>query len=372
MTMSLARKSPVRIIIVDDSPAVRDLLAALMHNAGDILVVGMGSNGEDAVRLVKRLHPDLITLDMQMPRMDGLEATRQIMRECPTPILILSAVMKQPDSDLTFQALQAGALAVLAKPGLEDEQACAEIIQTIRTMSGVPVIHHWGRKVSGVREPDVAGKKDEDVTQAAQEALSTRQFDIVGIAASTGGPNAVASILELLPPDFPLPILIVQHISAGFAPGLVQWMSTRTRLRVELAAHGDLLQPGIVLMSPDDYHLQVNERGIVELSKAEPYKTLRPSANFLFDSLARVFGPHALGIMLTGMGDDGSNGIEALHNSGGFTIAQDEASSVVYGMPREAVARNAVDRVMPLSKIGPFLNQVVRTDRTAAKAKDPR
>ncbi len=258
----------------------------------------------------------------------------------------------------------------MAKPGLEDEQACAEIIQTIRTMSGVPVIHHWGRKVSGSREPEMASKKGEDVTSPGQEALNARQFDIVGIAASTGGPNAVASILELLPLDFPLPILIVQHISAGFAPGLVQWMSTRTRLRVELAAHGDLLQPGVVLMAPDDYHLQVNERGVVELSKAEPYKTLRPSANFLFDSLARVFGPHALGVMLTGMGDDGANGFEALHKTGGFTIAQDEESSVVYGMPREAVVRNAVDRVMPLGKMGPFLNQVVRMGRTAVEAKN--
>ncbi len=361
--MSASRSVPIRVVIVDDSPTVRELLLALLQNSGDILVVGIGMNGEDAVRLAKRLRPDLITLDVRMPRMDGLEATRQIMRECPTPILILSASFKRTDMDLTFQALQAGALAVLGKPGLDDTQACDEIVRTVRTMAGVPVIHHWGykpaEKPANGSAPDAAQslkKKQSAMGQLVK--LSSKDIDVVGIAASTGGPSAIAAVLQNLPADFPLPIIVVQHISPGFAAGLADWMGTQTRLRVELAQHGDTLQPGVVWLAPDDYHLQVNERGIIELTKAAPFKGLRPSANCMFDSLARVFGPHALGIILTGMGDDGADGMTALHQAGGLTVAQDEESCVVYGMPREAVQRKAIDQVLSLEQIGSMLEQL--------------
>lgn len=360
--MPITRQTPIRVVIVDDSPSIRDLLASLLQNAGDIQVVGTGANGEDALRLAKRLHPDLITLDMCMPKVDGVEATRTIMRECPTPILILSASMKHSETDLTFRALQAGALAVLGKPGLDDEQACEEIVQTVRTMADVPVIHHWGRG-NADKTPTGAKQNQCPTDKKAQTGslptqLKLSEIDIVGIAASTGGPSAVAAVLQQLSPDFPLPILVVQHISPGFATGLADWLATQVRMRVELAAHEDVLQPGVVLLAPDDYHIQVNETGKVELTKAPPYKGLRPSANFLFDSLARVFGPHAMGLILTGMGDDGANGIKNLHDAGGLTIAQDEESCVVYGMPREAVMRNAIDHILTLDQAGALLIQL--------------
>ncbi len=353
--------SPIRVVVVDDSPTVRELLVGLLQEAGDIIVVGTGEDGEDAVRLTKRLHPDLVTMDIRMPVMDGFEATRRIMRECPIPIVVITASMKIPDMDLTFRALQAGALTVIHKPGLDDPQTGEKVVQTVRVMAGVPVVHHWStaddtnhvKTGATINNAEAAGSK-----AIKQPILRLGEVDIIGVASSTGGPAALATIFRKLPKDYPLPILVVQHVSPGFTPGLAEWLSTQTQMSVDIASHGVSLRPGVAMLAPDDYHMQINERGVVELSKAAAYKGLRPSANFLFGSLARVFGPRAVGIMLTGMGDDGANGIEALHQAGGLVIAQDQESCVVYGMPHEVVARKAVDHVMSLEQIATTLEAV--------------
>jgi two-component system chemotaxis response regulator CheB len=241
-------------------------------------------------------------------------------------------------------------------------------------MAGVRVIHHWGRGKNGEKSTTgslSAPLPEKRIQNTAPIPSNSRlkEIDVVGIAASTGGPNAIATVLRRLPANFPLPVLVVQHISPGFAAGLADWLGTQVHMRVELAAHGDPIQPGVILLAPDDYHLQVNERGSVELSKSEPFKTLRPSANNLFDSLARVFGPHCLGIILTGMGDDGANGMDSLHQAGGITVAQDEQTCVVYGMPREAVARNAIDYILSLEQTGALLEQLAEAYQNAAPGK---
>jgi two-component system chemotaxis response regulator CheB len=192
-----------------------------------------------------------------------------------------------------------------------------------------------------------------------------RRVKMVGIASSTGGPGALVRVLGPLPADFPAPILVVQHVTKGFAAGLAEWLDGETSLRVALAGHGDTPQSGTVLLAPDDYHLQVNAQGVLELSKASPYKGLRPSANHLFRSLAHAYGPRAVGVILTGMGDDGVEGLAALHRAGGLTVAQGEESCVVYGMPREAVARRAVDRVLALEQIAVLLNQLAQQQEKA-------
>ena len=186
---------------------------------------------------------------------------------------------------------------------------------------------------------------------------------MIGVAASTGGPAALAAVLGALPAAFPTPILVVQHVTRGFTAGLAEWLAGQTPLRVALAGHGDTPPPGTVLIAPDDYHLQVNARGVVELCKEPPYRGLRPSANYLFRALAHAYGPRAVGVMLTGMGDDGVEGLAALHQAGGLTLAQDEQSCVVYGMPREARARHAVDRVLPLDQIAAALGLLVQPER---------
>jgi two-component system chemotaxis response regulator CheB len=344
-------KTQIRVVVVDDSPTVRNFLASILTEAG-MNVIATGNDGRDAVRLVTELRPDVLTLDIRMPNMDGFEATRRIMREQPTPIVIVSGSMKYHDVELTFQALQAGALAVLKKPGLADPQTCEKVVQTVQAMSGVRVIHHWGTRQNVPPKP-----------KATLDGLTPRLLDIsryqdlkvIGIASSTGGPSALAAVLGDLPANYPLPILVVQHVSPGFTTGLVEWLGSVTKMQVDVAAHGERLKPGTIAFAPDDYHLQVTRSGEIELSRDPAYKGLRPSANPLFGSLARYYGKKSMGIILTGMGDDGANGMELLHQAGGLTIAQEKESCVVYGMPKEAVIRNAVDAQMNPREIASFL-----------------
>jgi two-component system chemotaxis response regulator CheB len=366
--MPNSRSGPIRAVVVDDSATMRELLYAILQADGDIQVVGEGTTGEDAIRLVKRLHPDIVTMDIQMPKMDGLQATLKIMQENPTPIIVISANTKYQEMDLTFQALKAGALTIVQKPGLGDPEGCQHIVQMVRLMADVPVVRLWARNDFTSSTSDHLPKPGTQSVLAAKQrfAASESIINIIGIAASTGGPSALATILKTLPPDFSLPVLVVQHISPGFLSGFADWLGKQTPLRVEVASHGDMLQPGIVLVAPDDYHMQVNERGVVELSKAPPYKGLRPSANYLFHSLANVFGPNALGIILTGMGDDGAAGILALHDSGGLTYAQEPNSCVINGMPQEAVNLKAIDRILTLEEIGVELERLVINQLAAA------
>jgi two-component system chemotaxis response regulator CheB len=336
--MMKGRAEQVRVVVVDDSPTVRRLLVAILHEAEGIQVVGTGETGKEAIRLTRRMRPDVVTLDLRMPEMDGLEATREIMREMPTPIVIVTGTLMQADIDITFEALRAGALTVVRTPGLADPEGCDKVVQAVRLMAEVPVVHHWGRG-NGNRPP-------------FQSRLNNhRGARMIGIAASTGGPGALATILRQLPADFCVPVLVVQHVARGFVHGLAEWLDGETPLRVGLANHGDTPLPGTVLIAPDDYHLQVNASGIVELCKEPPYKQLRPSANYLFRSLAQAYGPCAAGIVLTGMGDDGTEGLGALRQAGGLTIAQDRASCIVYGMPQAALTQKAARRELTLDQI---------------------
>ncbi len=367
--MLKAQPVPIRVVVVDDSPTVRKLMVSILQEAGDIQVIGVGSNGEDAIRLTRRMRPDVVTMDIRMPKVDGLEATRRIMREVPTPIVIVTSSLMRADVDLTFEALRAGALTVVRTPGLADPETCDKVIRAVRLMSEVPVVHHWGRDEP--RPPDTVRIPPSPAIPVAlplptvdKDADDQRDVQMIGMAASTGGPSALATVLGALPADFPVPILVVQHVTCGFTAGLAEWLDGETPLSVALAGHGDTPQPGTILLAPDDYHLQVNvQGGVVELCKEPPYRGLRPSANYMFRSLARAYGPHAVGIVLTGMGDDGAEGLEAMHLAGGLTIAQDEHSCVVYGMPREAILRNAVTRVLPLHQIASTLGQLTSKRR---------
>jgi two-component system chemotaxis response regulator CheB len=231
-------------------------------------------------------------------------------------------------------------------------------------MADVPVVHHWGRKRS---EPSERGltlpaSGVPVTTLLVRDVDNLPKVEMVAMASSTGGPATLARVLKLLPSTFSMPILIVQHVTRGFTGGLAEWLNAQTAIHVRVPSHGDSPQPGTALIAPDDYHMQVASDGTIELSKEEPYKGLRPSANFLFRSVAKRFGPHAVGIMLTGMGDDGVEGLEDLYFAGGFSMAQDEESCVVYGMPHAAVTRNIVDQVLPPEQIAATL---VRLDQRA-------
>jgi len=293
-----------------------------------------------------------------MPKMNGLEATRRIMHECPTPIVLATGGTMRPDIDLTFKALQAGALTVVLKPGLADPETSNKMIQAVRLMAKVPVINH-GRRIE---------QEQPSPQETNSEAKIRRHVRMIGVASSTGGPAALATILGPLPDDFPIPILLVQHVTRGFAVGLAEWLDSVTSLRVVLASHGETPRPGTILVAPDDYHMRINEQGVVELCREPPYKAQRPSANYLFDSIAQAYGSETAGVVLTGMGDDGAEGLETLHQVGGLVIAQEEQSCVVYGMPQQAIARNIVDRVLTPNQIAQTLGQLANGEgkRTVA------
>jgi two-component system, chemotaxis family, protein-glutamate methylesterase/glutaminase len=358
------RSDPIRVLVIDDSLTARSLLVNLVQNTEGMQVVGMGADGEEALRLTRRLKPDVVLMDIRMPNLDGLEATRRIMREMPTRIIIVSGSMRNEEVELTFQALRAGALAVLHKPGLSDPETCAHVLRTVQVMADVPVIHHWGRaqKVPSTRATVAAKpvKTEGGILLPLPLNLQKANLDVICIAASTGGPAALAQVLAELPLSYPLPIVLVQHISLGFAGGLANWLASVIKMRVEVPAHGDSIHPGVVYLAPDDYHLRVAAKGIIELNREEPYKGLRPSANYLFESAGKAYGEKALGVILTGMGDDGADGMARMHESGSLTIAQDEETSVVYGMPHEASLRGAVDFEMPLDQIAYSLQEIGR------------
>ncbi len=336
----------LRIVVVDDSQTARELLVALYETAG-LRVVGVGKTGQDALNLTIKHSPDVVSMDVVMPKMDGLEATHAIMHEHPTPIVIVAAGLMHSDTDIVFDSLKAGALAAVQKPGIEDPATCKKLIETVKMMATVPVIRRWP-------EHTRAKKSLPSLLMGGAKGVS-----LIGIAASTGGPGVLAQILSPLPKDFPIPILVVQHVTNGFTAGLADWLNEQTKLEVAMAEHGDVPKPGLVLLPPDDYHMQVNKNGAIELSKAPPYKGLRPSANYLFNTMARFYGMGSLGIILTGMGDDGAEGMESMFKAGAVTIAQNEESCIVYGMPAEAVKRKSIKQVLTPDQISQYLMNMV-------------
>ncbi|MGC8781187.1 MAG: chemotaxis-specific protein-glutamate methyltransferase CheB [Anaerolineae bacterium] len=331
----------IRVLIVEDSPTLRMLLKTVLESDPEIAVIGMATSGEEGVRQALALKPDLITMDVHLPGMDGFTATRRIMEQQPTPIVIVSSSVDHHEVMTTFNAIQAGALDVLRKPTSIDHPDFAalreRLITTVKLMAEVKVIRRY-------RSPMAA-------RGAGERPQAGRPYSLVAIGASTGGPAALNAILKELPAGFPLPVLVVQHMTAGFTAGLVSWLQLESRLTVKVAEDGENLRPGTVYVAPDDTHLVVAARGVVGLSKAPPVSHVRPSATVLFESVARVYGGDAIGVLLTGMGDDGAVGLRAMRERGALTIVQDEATSAVYGMPKAAVELGAAGQVLPLPQI---------------------
>jgi two-component system chemotaxis response regulator CheB len=336
---------PIRVLVVDDSRTFRLLLTEILRADREIEVVGQAADGLEALEMDKRLHPDIVTMDVQMPRLDGFAATKRIMVEAPTPILITTSV--DPRSlAVSLEAVRMGALAVHAKPGdpgapAFDEEA-SELVRQVKAMSRVKVVRHY--ETEPAPEPFTAAS-------TAMPALQEGPVEVVAIAASTGGPAALHRILTALPADFPVPMLIVQHISRGFSTGFAGWLDKAAAVRIKLAEEGELLRPGTVYVAVDDHHLCVSPSRAIRLSAAPPVGGFRPSATALFESVAATFGRGALAVILTGMGRDGVDGLRAIRRAGGRTIAESEASAVVYGMPGAAVQAGLADFILPLEQV---------------------
>ena len=340
----------LRTLVADDSPTARQLIAAILDGDSGIRVVGQARDGVEAVALAAKLRPDVIVMDVAMPGMDGMEATRRIMAETPTPIVLVTAGYEPADVNRSFKALEAGALQLLAKPrgpgtaGFADD--VATLVATTKLMAEVRLVRRM-RPAPAAPPPSASQRPD-------------RHPEIVAIASSTGGPAALATILSSLPLDMPQPVLVVQHITPGFHQGLAAWLDRVSPLSVTLARDGQPLQGGEVLIAPPDSHLGVRPGNRVALSPDPPIGGHRPSATHLFRTVAEVFGSAGLGVMLTGMGDDGVAGLRVLKSARGLVLAQDEATSVVYGMPREAAAGGLVDQVVPLDRMAAAITTACR------------
>lgn len=353
---------PIRVLVVEDSPTVRTLLVETLQGDPEIRVVGVAEDGVEAVRQALRLKPDLITMDVNMPGQDGLEATREIMSEAPTPIIIVSATASREAVALSLDATQAGALMVLPKPdsplGPGFQEQSSQLVAMVKAMARVKVVRRWHSR---------------SVKMASHGARNDRRppagpVRLVAIGCSTGGPAALNSILSLLPASFPAPILVVQHMARGFVGGLASWLDGATRLRVRVVTDGEPLEPGTVYLAADERHLGVGvrdssdgeQRLLARLTDLPPISGFRPSATHLFMDAARALGSGCVGVVLTGMGDDGVAGLRQLHDARAYVIGQDEASSVVYGMAREAVREGVVDELLPAGAIAGRLMELVR------------
>ncbi len=341
----------IRVLLAEDSATTREYLAWLLGEEAGIEVAGTARDGAEAVAQAERLRPDVILMDIDMPRLNGFEASRQIMERTPTPIVLISASADQVEVARTFAALEAGALAVLEKPRgpghpRQDDMA-RQLRETVRLMSEVRVVRRWPRR----QAPAAASAPREWVG---------RPIRLVAIGASTGGPPVVAQILKALPGDLRAPMLLVQHISPGFVAGLAGWLRQATRHPVKVAEHDEQARPGTVYVAGDGAQLGITGQGRIVLAPAAQQEGFCPSVSHLFESAADAYGPAALGVLLTGMGQDGAAGLRRLRDAGGLTVAQDEATSVVFGMPQAAIRLGAAEQVLAPAGIARLIASLVR------------
>ena len=353
----------IRILVVEDSATVRNRLVEVLAGDPDIEIVGQAADGKRGIELCQALRPDVVTMDMMLPTMSGLAATEYIMAYCPTPILIVSSSTNRGELFKTYEALAAGAVDVLDKPTGEEEDGTWErrLLAAVKLVSRIPVITH-PRGRYAPRRPAAAA-----YSPPAENGDAGDRARVFAIGASTGGPSAIVEVLRNIPADFDLPILFVLHINALFGPSFAEWLDGQSSHRVAYARDGDavIAATGRVVMAPPEHHMVVRD-GRLRLNRDPERHSCRPSVDTLFESVAAEFGPAAIAALLTGMGRDGAAGLLAIRNAGGLTIAQDEATSVVYGMPREAHLLGAARRILPLAEIGPYVTSLRRRVREIA------
>jgi two-component system chemotaxis response regulator CheB len=338
----------IRVVVVEDSVTVRKHIVEVLSADPDLAVIGEAADGKSGIELIRTLRPDVVTLDMMLPLMSGLAVTEYVMAFCPTPILVVSSSTNRGELFKTYDALAAGAVDVLEKPraDIPDEVWASALISAVKLVSRIKVITHIrGRRI-------LSSHSARAVPGGAPTAPK-----LIAIGASTGGPAAVVQIFRELPSTFPVPILLTVHIGEPFGAAFADWLDSLSNLRVRYAVDREAVpavgQRGI-LMAPPGRHL-VADKGLMRLTRDPERHSCRPSVDVLFESMAAELGASAVGLLLTGMGRDGAAGLLAMRRAGALTIAQDEATSVVFGMPKEAIAIGGAVRILPLQDMAAAL-----------------
>ena len=344
----------IKVLIVDDSLTTREYMRYLFNADKDFKVVGMAKDGEEAVKMVQLKQPDVVTMDIHMPGMDGYEATRRIMETNPVPIVVVSASLNSKEVAKTFQAIEAGAVTAQEKPpgpgNPQTDRMISKMLRTVKLMSEVKVVKRFAKLSKATAVPEILPR--------AEIRPAVSQVEMVTMGASTGGPPVIQTILSNLADGFSYPILIVQHIATGFLEGMVDWLSKSSALPLKIPAHGESILGGYVYFAPDNSHMGITGTGKIVLSKSPPENGLRPAVSCLFRSAAKAFGQRAVGVLLTGMGKDGSSELKIMKEKGAITIAQDKKSSIVHGMPGEAIKLNAANHILSPEEIAVFLNSL--------------
>jgi two-component system, chemotaxis family, protein-glutamate methylesterase/glutaminase len=343
----------IGVLVVDDSPTVREFMSRILDSDPDIRVVGTARDGNEAIGMLDQKHPDILTMDVIMPGMDGYATTRKIMETRPTPIVLVSGTEDPHEVETVFRSMQAGALAILARPlgpgHPGPSQKTEDLIRTVKALAEVKVVRKWPR--GGHPQPHRVSIK-----YLPRPAIPV---DVVAIGASTGGPLALKTVLRGLPKKFPTPILIVQHMTQGFMEGFVNWLAHETGRDVRLGRNGDWIQPGVAYVAPSGAHMLVGKGGRLLADSGESVNGASPSVSCLFGSAVQAFGARALGVLLTGMGRDGAEELKRMREAGAVTIAQDKESSIVHGMPGEAIRLGAASYILSLEDIPTALERLV-------------
>lgn len=354
----------INVLIADDSPVILASLENILSSESSIRVIGTARNGQEAVRLALSKKPDVITMDINMPVMDGLEAVREIMETNPIPVIIISGIMDADDPKDTFKALEAGAVTIMNKPralGSKESSIYAkQLIQQVRLLSEI-------RLIKRIARPKTAGSSFTDNTSGnnISKGLARKNFlsggkaahpEIIAIAASTGGPPVIQKILSSLPKNFSIPVVIIQHIVAGFMLDFARWLGETSSVPIVIPQNTEEILPGRCYIAPDGYHLKIRKKQFIYCQDKK--HNICPSASVLFESISEEYGPRALGIILTGMGNDGAEELKKMKQSGAVTIAQDRNTSVIYGMPGEAARIGAADMILSPDEIIKYLRDL--------------
>ncbi len=343
----------IRVLIVDDSPVVQEFLTYILSSDPKIRIAGTAGSGEEAIQKVAELKPDVITMDINMPGLDGVETARHIMETRATPIVIVSGSEMVNDPSYVFQLMEAGALAVVKRPPdirhPQHKMMRAELLQTVKLMSEIKVVRVIRRNPA---------REEQQPAISIMPEVQKHDIRLIAIGASTGGPATLQKILSGLPKGLKAPVVIVQHITKEFIKGLQEWLSVTSSIPVKVAVNGELLEKGVAYFAPDSFHMGVTRDMKVSLNAGPPENGLIPAVDYLFRSVAENFGAHSMGILLSGMGKDGAEALKTMKECGSITIAQNQASSIVFGMPGEAIKLGAASYVLTPEEIAVMIGKL--------------